>query len=830
MTAAESPGNEQARLETLRAYAILDTAPEDSFDRLTQLAASVLGTPIALISLVDESRQWFKSAVGLDMQSTPRDQAFSAHAILGDDLLVVPDATADARFLDNPLVTGPPGIRFYAGAPLAAPDGQRLGTLCVIDTTARETSLTPVQSQQLRDLAALVVAQLEWRRRSAELETQRETTGRHRQFEALKESEQRYRLLFQQHPQPMWVYDLETFAFLDVNEASQTLYGYSRDEFLSSVIFDIRPPEDIESVRESARRAPPGLSRSGPWRHLRKDGTPVFVRILSYPTLYEGRQARLVLASDISEEKQLEAQLVQAQKMEAIGQLAGGVAHDFNNLLTVINGYAQLLLSRLHEADPLRADAEQVLQAGERAASLTQQLLAFSRRQVLQPRSVDVGALIEQLRPMLGRLLRDDVEVRTTSPSALPPVMVDPVQLEQVLLNLAMNGADAMPRGGSLSLTADTTLVDADTAQRQGLVQGPYVTVSVTDSGGGMDHATRARIFEPFFTTKRKGGGSGLGLPVAYGIIRQSGGNLVVASAPGRGSTFTVYLPLAQAPAEKTTATPSVGPAPNGGHETILVVEDHDAVRRLAADVLRARGYDVRVADSGTAAIALVESHGGDIDLLLTDVIMPRMSGREVATRLQQQLPDLAVLFMSGYTQTAIVQNGALEPGLHFLAKPFTPTQLLTRVREVLAARPPGIGAPAIAVAATSPPATRPPARCIVVADDEAGLRAMLAATLGNAGYQVLQADNGRDAVRLCELHRVDLLLTDLVMPGQEGLETIGRMRHLMPDVPVVAMSGAFDGSFLDIARAMGAAAVIPKPFTPAQVLQVLRQVLDERS
>ena len=270
------------------------------------------------------------------------------------------------------------------------------------------------------------------------------------------------------------------------------MYGYSREEFLASTIFDIRPPEEAEHVREAAQRVPQGMARSGPWRHLRKDGTVLFVRILSYPTLYEGRRARLVLADDISAEKQLEEQLVQAQKMEAIGQLAGGVAHDFNNLLTVINGYAQLLSSVCTKADPLRIDAGHILQAGERAASLTQQLLAFSRRQVLQPRPLDVGGVMENLRPMLGRLLRDDIEVRTTLPSSLPPVMVDPVQLEQVLLNLAINGSDAMPDGGTLSMEASEALVDAEMARTPRRIPRAVRDRSVSDTGVGMDEETRS--------------------------------------------------------------------------------------------------------------------------------------------------------------------------------------------------------------------------------------------------------------------------------------------------------------------------------------------------
>jgi signal transduction histidine kinase/DNA-binding response OmpR family regulator len=606
------------------------------------------------------------------------------------------------------------------------------------------------------------------------------------------------------------------------------MYGYSRDEFLAMTILDIRPPEEVERVRASAASAPEASFRTGPWSHLRKDGSLLFVRLSSYPTIYQGRRARLVLATDVSAEKQLEEQLVQAQKMEAIGQLAGGVAHDFNNLLTVINGYAQLLISRLHEADPLRVDAGHILQAGERAATLTQQLLAFSRRQVLQPRALDVGGIIDNLRPMLGRLLREDIEVRTTLPSSLPPVMVDPVQLEQVLLNLAINGSDAMPGGGSLGIEAGEAFVDAETAERDGIPVGMYVTVSVTDTGVGMDAETRSRIFEPFFTTKAKGRGSGLGLPVAYGIIKQSGGNIVVTTSEGEGSTFTVYLPLADDQPEAPSVEAPADAAALAGHETVLVVEDHEAVRRLAADVLRAHGYHVLVAEHGMDAIALVEARGGQIDLLLTDVIMPRMSGREVATALQKLVPNLGVLFMSGYTQTAIVQNGALESGLQFLAKPFTPGELLARVREVLSTRTPTPGPAVVDAPAPAPEAPVRPRR-IVVADDEPGLRLLLAATLNGAGYEVLQATNGLEAVRLCEGGRVDLLLTDLVMPDHEGLETIRRMRQERPEIPVVAMSGAFDGGFLEVARAMGAAAVIQKPFTPDQVVKVVGRVLDER-
>ena len=875
MPAAPLPASEKARLAALGRYDILDTPPEESFDRFTRLASSILGTPMSLISLVDTSRQWFKSATGLALQQTPRDHAFCAHTILSGDVLVVPDASRDRRFADNPLVVGAPNIRFYAAAPLTAPDGERIGTLCVLDDRPHPTGLTTAQVEQLRDLAGLVVTQLELRRRTTELQESRRLIDAHTastqaSLDATQEREQRYRVLFHENPQPMWVYDLDTLAFLDVNTAAVVMYGYTREEFLARTILDIRPPDEVERTRLAAHQVPPSVHRSGPWRHLRKDGSLNFVRVASYPTQFEGRRARLVLVTDITDEKRLEEQLVQAQKMEAVGQLAGGIAHDFNNLLTVINGYAQLLVSRLHDADPLRVDAGHILQAGERAAALTQQLLAFSRRQVLQPRALNVPSVIEGLRPMLGRLLRENIEVRTALPPALPAVMVDPVQLEQVLLNLAINGADAMPDGGTLTITAGQVVVDADVAARKGIDEGAYVTVAVTDTGVGIDEDTLGHIFEPFFTTKSKGRGSGLGLPVADGIVTQSGGTIVVRSRPGHGSTFTVYLPLAETTDAEDAGPAAAEPAPVQGHETVLVVEDHEAVRRLAADVLKTHGYQVLVAEHGHAAIDIVEARGGDVDLLITDVIMPRMSGRDVATALQQRVPGMGVLFMSGYTQTAIVQNGALEVGLNFLPKPFTPGELLARVREVLAARAangattrpasasPAVPVPAPAVAAVpvvpavpavravSAPAPAPPAvarpaaepaapptaaaagrlRRVVVADDEPGLRLLLAATLTGAGYDVLQASNGLEAVHLCETGDVDLLLTDLVMPDHEGLETIRRLRQERPTIPIVAMSGAFDGGFLEVARAMGAAAVIQKPFTPDQVIKVVGRVL----
>lgn len=329
---------------------------------------------------------------------------------------------------------------------------------------------------------------------------------------------------------------------------------------------------------------------------------------------------RLVLVTDVTEQKKLEEQLIQAQKMEAIGQLAGGIAHDFNNLLTAINGYAQIVINRLREPDPLRQEVGHILHAGERAAVLTQQLLAFSRRQVLQPRALSVRGAIETLRPMLGRLLREDIEIRTTLPPDLPPVMVDPVQFEQVVINLSINASDAMPAGGVLSIDAATHVADEHSAQVHNLRTGQYVTVSVSvsDTGTGMDAATSSRIFEPFFTTKPKGRGSGLGLSVAYGIVQQSGGHLSVYTEPGRGSTFTAYFPVTSGEISVLHPAAPFDATAWRGTETVLIGEDHDALRRLAGEVLRTHGDTVLAAEHGQEALTLAEQHDWRIDLLLT--------------------------------------------------------------------------------------------------------------------------------------------------------------------------------------------------------------------
>jgi two-component system cell cycle sensor histidine kinase/response regulator CckA len=404
----------------------------------------------------------------------------------------------------------------------------------------------------------------------------------------------------------------------------------------------------------------------------------------------------LSIGEDTTDRQQLEGQLRQAQKMEAVGRLAGGVAHDFNNVLTAIFGYVAMVMEDLPAESPARTDLGEVLKAADRAASLTRQLLAFSRQQVLQSRVINISDVVQDLESMLRRLIGEDVELRTVLAPDVGNVMADASQLEQVLLNLVVNARDAMPTGGKLSIeTANAELTGAFSDVHQPVAPGAYVMMAVSDTGSGMSPEVRARVFEPFFTTKDKSKGTGLGLSTVYGIVKQSGGHVWVYSEPGHGATFKIYLPRVDAPLETIGA--AVTPTrPVRGSETILVAEDDDVLRPLTRELLKKLGYTVLAAPNSEAALAAAREHQGPIHLLLSDVVMPGASGRDLARRLAASHPDTKVLYVSGYTDDAIVHHGMLEPGLDYLQKPFTPATLARKVRDVLDApgelRSPGGG------------------------------------------------------------------------------------------------------------------------------------------
>jgi PAS domain S-box-containing protein len=512
-------------------------------------------------------------------------------------------------------------------------------------------------------------------------------TERRRAEAELKKSEERYRLLFESNPQPMWVFDEETFAFLAVNNAACVHYGYTREEFLGMTIRDIRPPEDGPALARQIASESSQYPQAGVRRHRRKDGSVIDVEITSHPLVFEGRSAQFIFALDVTQRRKLEAQVRQSQKMEAVGQLAGGVAHDFNNLLTAILGYAELLAPRLR-ADPSGLEeVAEITKAGERAASLTRQLLAFSRRQVLELKVLDLNTIVRSVEKMLRRLIGEDIDLVATLDSSLAPVRADAGQIEQVIVNLVVNARDAMPDGGKITIeTANVEHDDAYARQHVTGQPGKYVMIAVTDTGIGMDAATQSRIFEPFFTTKAKDKGTGLGLSTVYGIVKQSGGYIWTYSEVRRGTTFKVYLPRVEGVAEAIESPMPKVPSARAT-ETILLVEDDASLRKLALTILKGIGYTVLDAGTGADALEITRKHTGPIDLVLTDVVMPEMSGSALVSALRAARPGVPVLYMSGYTDDAIFRHNVLEPGVAFLQKPFTPASLTRKVREVLDAR-----------------------------------------------------------------------------------------------------------------------------------------------
>jgi two-component system, cell cycle sensor histidine kinase and response regulator CckA len=468
----------------------------------------------------------------------------------------------------------------------------------------------------------------------------------------------------------MWVFDPRNEVIIEANAAAAALYGFSREEFRGM---------PLAAIQMGEVNGTPVGTRS----HRTKTGRIIEVDSAWHGFDYGGREAELVVLMDVTGRRQLEEQLRQAQKMEAVGMLAGGVAHDFNNLLTIITGYSQLILNNLSPNDPNHNSAEQIMKAADRAATLTKQLLAFSRRQVLQPKVLDLNRLVGAMSTMLRRLIGEDVDLQIVLRQDLGQVSADPGQIEQVLMNLVVNARDAMPKGGTLTIeTANVQLGDSYTGRHIAAKPGPYTMIAVSDTGTGMDEATQARLFEPFFTTKGSGRGTGLGLSTVFGIVKQSGGSVEVYSVPNRGTSVKVYLPRIDQPVTDETAATSKKVA--HGTETILLVEDDEMVRSLVRDTLARDGYKVLDAPDPVEARRIADSFRGRIHLLITDVVMPKISGRELAEQLTRRRPEMKVIYMSGYTDSAIVNSGILQKEVAFLQKPFTPDSLMERVRDVL--------------------------------------------------------------------------------------------------------------------------------------------------
>ena len=515
----------------------------------------------------------------------------------------------------------------------------------------------------------------------------REAAGRRerrRAEAALRASEVSYSTLVEHSPVGIYRSNTEG-RFLSVNAALVRILGYAS----AAEVLQLDMARDVYADPAERQRL---LERDtytdrqydeveATWK--RKDGGRLTVQ-LSVRAVRKGAAVEYyeTFVRDVTEQRRLQQQLVQSQKMEAVGRLAGGVAHDFNNLLTVILSYSDLLLEDRPRDAPDREDIEQIRKAAVGASALTRQLLAFSRQQVLEPRVLDVNTVVASTEKLLTRLLGEDISLTTSLAPGLGAVKVDPGQLEQIIMNLAVNARDAMPRGGRLSIETGNVEMDESYVRGHPVAHpGPYVMLAVSDTGIGMDAVTQARIFEPFFTTKEAGKGTGLGLATVYGIVKQSGGFIWVYSEPGHGTSFKIYLPRVDEPVSRASAA---APELVGGSETVLVVEDVAAVRAVARQMLERHGYTVLEAPDGETALRLAGKHQGPIRLLLTDVVMPEVSGRQLADQLLELRPDMKVLFMSGYTDDAIVRHGVLQEGIAYLQKPFTPETLARKVRAVL--------------------------------------------------------------------------------------------------------------------------------------------------
>jgi len=511
----------------------------------------------------------------------------------------------------------------------------------------------------------------------------RDITAREATEKKLRDSEQKFRDLFQRHTAVKLLIDAQSGAIVDANQAAVDFYGWSLEELKTMRIQEINtlPAEEVAAEIEQARSQ---QRVHFEFRHRRADGSVADVAVFSSGIRFNKKNLLHEIFHDITQQKELEAQLTQAQKMESVGQLASGIAHDFNNMLAVILGYAGLALKNVAPESKIHADLQKVLDAAHRSAEMTRQLLAFSRKQTIAPQVLDLNSEVEKFLKILRRLIGENIDLAWHPSPHIGPIKIDPAQLDQLLTNLCINARDAINGVGKVIIEAGCVSFDADYCSRHsGFEPGEFVLLAVSDTGCGMDEATRQHIFEPFFTTKAVGEGTGLGLATVYGIVKQNHGYINVYSEPNKGTTFRLYLPLQQ-PAAAAEDCAAVEPLPRAQGETLLVVEDEETVLALTLRMLKNLNYQVLSAKTPTEGLDLARRHPEEIVLLLTDMVMPGMNGRQLAAQLQQENPKLKVLFMSGYTPETIAHQGILEAGVHFLQKPFSERDLAQKVREAL--------------------------------------------------------------------------------------------------------------------------------------------------
>jgi PAS domain S-box-containing protein len=534
-----------------------------------------------------------------------------------------------------------------------------------------------------------------FRGRPARIVSLLDITSRHETEQALRDSEAKFRTVGISAPDALILINSEGLVEY-WNPAAERMFGYTALEMQGVDVHEKVMPETFGPRFRSAfvkfceTGKGDAIGLTVELTAKRKDGSEFPIEISVNPILVKGKYWSSAIIRDITERKRAEAdrknlqeQLAQASKMEAVGRLAGGIAHDFNNLLTTILGYSEMILTMIPEEDPLHAEIQEISKAGKRAASLTQQLLAFSRKQVIMPRTIDLNAVVKEAQKMLDRLIGEHIRLVFRLDPDLGLIKADPHQIDQVLLNLAVNSRDAMPNGGTLTIaTANRTIGERPESRNSEIAPGDYAVLSVADTGVGMSEETRIRIFEPFFSTKEVGKGTGLGLAMVYGIAKQNGGAVTVDSAPGKGTTFTIYLPLTSDVASDINVTKK--PASPLGTETVLLVEDDETVQRLTRKLLLHLGYEVLQARNTDDAMRVAAAHPAQIQLLLTDIIMPKMSGIELFARLHARFPGMKALFMSGYAEDVAARQGVLPEGTEFIQKPFSLEKLASLVRQAL--------------------------------------------------------------------------------------------------------------------------------------------------
>ncbi|MEQ8248528.1 MAG: PAS domain-containing protein [Alphaproteobacteria bacterium] len=628
--------NEAARLEALAFLDVLDTPPEGQFDDIVRLAAYVCGTPIALVSLIDRERQWFKARFGLDARETPRAVSFCGHAINQSSIFEVPDAHLDARFADNPLVVEPPHVRAYAGAPLITAEGFAVGTLCVIDHEPR--TLTAQQRDALKVLSNQVMTLLESRR-----------------VKPLMQKVQG----FLEHSPAAIVFKDRDGRFTHANRMFCDWMAQPLADIVGRTSSEIHDEPTAAAFGELDRQvARDGVPVKGENTLTFPDGAERRVSSIKFPVFDAGGDVIEVASihTDVTKQHAAEETLRQAQRMEAVGQLTGGVAHDFNNLLTIVQGNLELLDTLIDSPETQRRIGT-ALRALDQGRALVRQLMSFARKQVLKPQVVHPAEAVAHINELLGRTLRSNIVVNTSVAADLPPVFVDPAQLEAALLNLTLNAQDAMPEGGRIDIEAR--------------IDGPAsVRLAVRDTGTGIPQALLQSVLEPFFTTKPPGLGSGLGLSMVYGFAKQSGGDLTIDSTEGSGTTVALSLPIAPKDAKHTPHETGV---PVHGRGRVLLVEDNEGLREMAGDMIAALGYQFDVAADGREALDLL-SGAKRYDILFSDVMLPgAMNGRDLADRVRQTHPAMRIVLTSGYDASGA---GSAAPGransqYRFLPKPY---------------------------------------------------------------------------------------------------------------------------------------------------------------